>query len=211
MPLTSQPPSVLVALVLAAKRSEPEPGSLMPMAKHNSPRQMRGRISILIFSLRVLDQHRAALPVGREMAPDRRVGDAELLGHHVALEEAALVAAIFLGPGHADPAASADALATELAAVHVLALGIVRIEGAGRHLLGDERAHVACAAVAFGRQAHLLEIENGAHGSTPQNCASGPPTWATIRRRRPSPPCCRAPAPNGSRDRNRRASSRPAR
>ena len=49
-PLISQPPSVLVARVLAANRSEPELGSLMPMAKHNSPRQIRGRMSILICS-----------------------------------------------------------------------------------------------------------------------------------------------------------------
>src|SRR3979411_1962225 len=39
VPLISQPPSVLVALVLAANRSEPEFGSLMPIEKKNSPRQ----------------------------------------------------------------------------------------------------------------------------------------------------------------------------
>src|ERR1700727_835415 len=50
VPLISQPPSVLVALVLAANRSEPEFGSLMPIEKQTSPRQMRGRISILICS-----------------------------------------------------------------------------------------------------------------------------------------------------------------
>ena len=50
LPLISQPPSVLVALVLAAKRSEPEFGSLMPMQKQHSPRAMRGRMSALIVS-----------------------------------------------------------------------------------------------------------------------------------------------------------------
>src|ERR1700681_5061745 len=50
VPLISQPPSVLVALVLAANRSEPEFGSLMPIEKQTSPRQMRGRMSILMCS-----------------------------------------------------------------------------------------------------------------------------------------------------------------
>ena len=50
VPLISQPPFVLVALVLAANRSEPELGSLMPIAKHTSPRQMRGRMSIFMCS-----------------------------------------------------------------------------------------------------------------------------------------------------------------
>ena len=112
----SQPPLVLVALVLAANRSEPEFGSLMPMAKHTSPLQMRGRTSALMRSLPYLRMHRPALPVGDEVQAHRRVGDAELLGDDVALEEAALAAAVFLGPGHADPALGAD-LAAELLAV----------------------------------------------------------------------------------------------
>ena len=51
VPLISHPPSALVALVLAANRSDPEFGSLMPMAKHTSPRQMRGSTSALMGSL----------------------------------------------------------------------------------------------------------------------------------------------------------------
>ena len=88
----------------------------MPMAKHTSPRQMRGSTSALMRSLRVLDQHRPALAVGDEVQAHRRVGDAEFLGDDVALEEAALAPAVFLGPGHADPALGAD-LAAELLAV----------------------------------------------------------------------------------------------
>ena len=80
------------------------------MTKHNSPRQMRGRMSCLDVLGRVFEQNRPALAVGDEMQPHRRVGDAEFLGHDVALEEAALVAAVFLRPGHADPALGADAL-----------------------------------------------------------------------------------------------------
>ena len=56
----------------------------------------------------VLEQDRTALPVGDEVQPHRRVGDAEFFRHHVALEEAAFVATVFLRPGHADPAFGAD-------------------------------------------------------------------------------------------------------
>src|SRR5204862_6789785 len=64
----------------------------------------------------VLEQDRPALPVGGEVQRDRRVGDAELLGDDVALEEAPLAAAVALGPGPADPAPRAD-LAAEFGAV----------------------------------------------------------------------------------------------
>ena len=50
VPLISQPPFVFVALVFAANRSEPEFGSLMPIAKHTSPAQMRGSTSIFTCS-----------------------------------------------------------------------------------------------------------------------------------------------------------------
>src|SRR5947199_884381 len=56
---------------------------------------------------RVFQKHRATLAVGDEEAPRRRIGDAHFLGHDVTLEERALVAAIFLRPGHAEPAAPA--------------------------------------------------------------------------------------------------------
>jgi hypothetical protein len=64
---------------------------------------------------RVFHQDRAALPIGDEMQPHRSVGDAELFGDHVALEEVALVPAIAFRPGHADPAPGADAAAELLA------------------------------------------------------------------------------------------------
>src|SRR5690242_9210188 len=56
---------------------------------------------------------RPALAVGHPMRADRRARRQQLLGDDVALEEAPLLPAIFLGPGHADPAALAEA-ATEL-------------------------------------------------------------------------------------------------
>ena len=42
-PLITQPPSDGVALARTEARSEPASGSLMPIAKHSSPRAMRGR------------------------------------------------------------------------------------------------------------------------------------------------------------------------
>src|SRR4030095_2621278 len=71
VPLISQPPSVFVAFVLAANRSEPEFGSLMPIAKHTSPRQMRGRMSILMFSGAYF---KSTGPLWRSATKKRRVG-----------------------------------------------------------------------------------------------------------------------------------------
>ncbi len=97
---------------------------------------------------RVFQQHRAALAVGDEEAPRRRVGDAHFLGHHIALEERALVAAMLLRPGHAEPAARAD-LAGEFRRVGVFAVRLVRVEGAGGDFLGEEGAHFLAQLLAF--------------------------------------------------------------
>ena len=72
----------------------------------------------LLFHLfrAVLEDHGAALAVGDEVRPGRRGDGAELLGDDVAVEVAALVAAVLLRPRHADPALGADALG-ELAVV----------------------------------------------------------------------------------------------
>ena len=59
---------------------------------------------------RVFEENWPALPVGDEMQPHRRVGDAEFLGNDIALQKCALLTAVFLRPGHADPAFGADAL-----------------------------------------------------------------------------------------------------
>jgi hypothetical protein len=71
VPLISQPPSVLVALHCAANRSEPELGSLMPMAKHTSPLQMRGRMSAFTRSLPYL---RITGPLWRSATKCSRTG-----------------------------------------------------------------------------------------------------------------------------------------
>ena len=56
VPLTRKPPFVGVAFVRAAKRSEPEPGSLIPIQKQHSPRVIRGRMSDLIRSFAYLSR-----------------------------------------------------------------------------------------------------------------------------------------------------------
>jgi hypothetical protein len=109
---------------------------------------------------RVLHQDRTALAVGDEVQAHRCVGDAELFRHDVTLEEVALVPAISLRPGHADPALGADA-AAEFLAVRVAVTGARRIERAGGHFIRQERAHLVAQRVAFGRQADLVEVERG--------------------------------------------------
>ena len=135
----------------------------------------------------VPDDHRPALPVGDEVQPHRGVGDAKLLGDDVALQEAALVAAVFLGPGHADPALGAD-LAAELLAVGAVGAAAMRVEGAGLDLLGEEGAHLLAQRHALGRQADRVECQLCCHGSS----LTAPPAWATGRRRPWPRPGCRA-------------------
>ena len=53
------------------------------------------------------EQQRAALAVGHPVRAHRRARGQGLLEHHVALQRGALVAAVLLGPRHADPAALA--------------------------------------------------------------------------------------------------------
>src|SRR5205085_397506 len=100
---------------------------------------------------RVFQKHRAALAVGDEEAPRRRVRDAHFLGHDITLEERALVAAIFLRPGHAEPAARAD-FAGKFRHVGVFAVRLVRIEGAGGDFFREESAHFLAQLLAFARQ-----------------------------------------------------------
>src|SRR5216683_7222947 len=103
--------------------------------------------------------------VGHEETPRRRVRNAHLLGHHVALEEAAFVTAIFLRPGHAEPAALADP-AGKFRRVGVFAIGLVRIEGARGDFVGEEGTHFLAQLYAFGRQADRIETEGCSHFSS---------------------------------------------
>src|SRR6202023_281007 len=80
----------------------------------------------------------------------------------IALEKAALMAAIFLRPGHAEPAAGAD-FPGKFRHVGVLAIGLERAKGAGGDLFGEERAHFLAKLDAFGRQADRIETEGCGH------------------------------------------------
>src|SRR5271156_6259854 len=86
--------------------------------------------------LAVAQEDRSALPVGGRVRAGRRAGCQHLLGHDIALEMRALVTAVFLGPGHADPALGPD-LTAELARKRPLA--VARDEGSGLCLLAQER------------------------------------------------------------------------
>src|ERR1700704_2287372 len=72
------------------------------------------------------------------------------------------MAAIFLRPGHADPAAFADPLG-KAGNVAVAALRVMRIEGAGRDFIGEESADFLAQSFAFGRQADGIETERCGH------------------------------------------------
>ena len=161
---------------------------------------------------RVFQKHRAALAVGDEEAPRRRVGHAHFLGHNVTFEERTLVAAIFLRPGHAEPAAGAD-LSGKFRHVGVFAVRLVRIESAGGDFFRKEGAHFLAQLLAFARQADWIETEGCGHCwsrllSGQIGAVSARPPAATIHRRRGCIRACRVRPPNNFRNRNRRA--RPA-
>src|SRR5258707_4716418 len=79
------------------------------------------------------------------------------------------MAAIFLRPGHADPAAFADPLG-KAGDVAVAALRAVRIEGAASDLFGEEGADLLAQLFAFGRQADGIETEGCGHFRTCPEC-----------------------------------------
>ncbi len=157
----------------------------------------------------VFDQHRTALAIGDEEAPGRRVGDAHLLGHHIALEEGAFLAAIFLRPGHAEPALGADP-AGEFRRVGVFAVRLVRIEGAGGDFLGEEGAHFLAQLLALFRQTDRIETKGCGHSRVSSRLISARPPAATIHRRRGWRPACRVRRPSSFPSRNRRARPAPA-
>src|SRR5579883_441510 len=72
------------------------------------------------------------------------------------------MAAIFLWPGHADPAALAHPTG-KFPRVVVFPVGLMRSEGAGSNFLGKEGAHLFAQLDAFGRQADRIETEGCGH------------------------------------------------
>src|SRR5580658_1144725 len=99
------------------------------------------------------------------MGADRRARGEQLLGQHIALEEALLLAAVFFGPGNADPAARAEA-AAELRRM-TLAEVAARAPAAGGLLLDEKGAHILAQRLAFGRQGERIEAKDPGHGLPP--------------------------------------------
>src|SRR5262245_16704413 len=89
----------------------------------------------------VLEKHGAALAVGDEVEPHRRIGNPEFLGDDVTLQEAAFMPPVALWPGHADPALGPD-LATKAGAEAVIVARLLWIVAAGGDFLGEKGAHL---------------------------------------------------------------------
>src|SRR5215472_19332406 len=98
------------------------------------------------------------------MGAGRRARRQHLLGHDIALELGALVPAVFLGPGHADPAFGADP-AAELARERAFA--VTRDKGPSFRLLAQKRPHLLAQLLGFGRQFDWVEAEAEIHRLSP--------------------------------------------
>src|SRR2546427_4602878 len=109
----------------------------------------------------------ATLPVRNPVSADGRAGGEHLLHHHVALEEGALVAAVLLGPRHADPAARADA-ARELAVEATPRLGPLHGGGAAE-LLFEKLTHLGAETLGLGGQVVEREARSEEHTSELQS------------------------------------------
>src|SRR6516162_11007909 len=110
--------------------------------------------------LAVAQDDRAALPIGGRVCAGRCTRRQHLLRHHIALEMRALVAAVLLRPGHADPALSPDS-AAELARERPLA--VARDKGPGLCLLAQNRPDLLAQFFGLGRQFDRVETEAQIH------------------------------------------------
>jgi hypothetical protein len=153
---------------------------------------------------RVPQEHRAALAVGDEVQPHRGIGGEEFLGDDVALEMAAAAAAVFLRPGHPDPAFRAD-LAAELSVVGLAPPVLPGLERAGGALGGEELADFLPQAHAFRRQPDGIEVERCVHRAAMSGQSSSAPCCAT---RLPSSAAHRLSLPKSSRQASRRSVKR---
>jgi hypothetical protein len=154
--------------LLGARADGGEIGARVGLAHADGERQLPprdGRQEALTLLFRPeAQQQRARLAIGHPVEADRRAGGQCLLEHHVTLEERPLVAAILLGPRHADPALGRELLRE---------LGMMAAPGA-RPLVGgelgqlgpEELAHLLAERLRLGGQLVELEVEGG-HGTSP--------------------------------------------
>src|SRR5205085_3554566 len=110
--------------------------------------------------LAVAQDYRAALPVGSRMGAGRCARRQHLLGHDIAFEMRALVAAVFLRPRHPDPTLGPDPSA-ELARERPLAA--IGREGAGVDLLAQKGADLLAQFLGLGRQLNRIEAKAETH------------------------------------------------
>ena len=87
---------VRVARVRSPARSEPLCGSLMPMQKKTSAAQIFGRKKSLLRRRAVLQDQRAALPIGDPVRRHRRAAAQQLFDQHEAVEGVLAAAAVLL-------------------------------------------------------------------------------------------------------------------
>ncbi len=113
---------------------------------------------------RILDQRRPRLAVGREEDARRRIGHAKLFRHNVALEEGALLPAVFLGPGQSDPTLLAD-LARKLVVEGLVATDRIGVPRACRNLGLDECADLLAQVLALFRQSNRIKVQGCRHRS----------------------------------------------
>ena len=109
--------------------------------------------------LRVAQQHRPALAVRYPVGPHRRAHREQLLGDHVALEEAAFSAPVLRRPGHADEAGRSATPAELRRVASREPSASVRHEAPRLHLAIDELAHPCAYCLRFGRQLHRIEAQ----------------------------------------------------
>src|SRR5207237_3678578 len=106
--------------------------------------------------LAIAQDNGPALPVRCRIGAGRRPVRQHLLDHDIAFEMRALMAAVLLRPGHADPAASADLAGERLLRAAPAAM---RAEAAGRDLLAQKGANLLAQLLALRRQIDRVEME----------------------------------------------------
>ena len=133
------------------------PDAEIALAGHD-PRQYR--VAHLVPT--VAHEHRSALPVRDPVRPHRRACRQQLLGDHVAFEEAALASAVAPGPGHADESFLAAATA-ELRRVAIEPGTDARREGSRVELLREECTNARPKGLGRLRQRRVFEVNALGH------------------------------------------------
>ena len=89
VPVICQPPSTATALVRTLARSEPDSGSLMPIAQADLAGRDAGQESLLLLLGAVFQQRRRGLPVRDPLRGNGRADREQFLGDDEPLEEGA--------------------------------------------------------------------------------------------------------------------------